>query len=895
MRFIVFLGPSLPLDEARSILDADFRPPCRRGDLEGLASGSIVGLIDGVFHQTEAISPREIVDALRCGVRIFGGSSIGALRAAEVPDVHGVGRVYEMYRDGVIDSDDEVAVAFDPETLLPVTVPLVNVRFALDRLTRSGTVTAETASSILSAAAGLHYTQRTYRVILRACGLLDRLDGEALLGLLNHSDLKADDARLLLEQLAATAAEHRQTDSGAVVGEESVRDGNQPRNRNEMQPVPAHSVGRAVHIWEGGDTLPFPALVLFLKLTGCFDGYAANAVLRLLGREHCEPAENETLQAQRLFQQLCASWGWRTDEEVRVTMRDLGLLADTVTRELSLEIARAARIGELVRTSDERLLEALRHELFVNDLALKRETMRCASLRALADSCPASARGTSDRARVLADLDMDGSKSSVRRRFAEFGVTDDEINQFIVTVSRARDHVSLLCAPAAAPVAAWLNGDRQFGLASAVKAGSELRFSVPIDEALGRALELSRTVGITRIGMIERLSELQGVFVSQVARPAGAWSSSYGSGKSDSKDGAVIGGIMEETEKWAQEQFEGNPTWASCDEMRDEANALDPRQLDLPYDSSYASNATIPWHECFDLVQAATIWVPLATLTPSAGRNNIYFSRRAARVVFSTNGLASAFTLTEAVVHATCEYIERHAARMMELRVENPGLCSLETWPRKIDEESLSDATRTVIEMLRRGGNGAGLWDVTSEIQVPTLLARVAWEGSISVGYATHPNPAVAAHMAILEACQSIAGNIAASREDLTVQARSLGRHERSRPTRQLAEAFWNNDGQPAVRLSDLDGLVATDCYEEFVWIRQRLVRGGASHLVVVNLSRDAIQPASVVRVVIPGLETNNPFHIGPRARAALLPDLVRSRGTRALDTLAAADTGPGG
>src|SRR5688500_13179185 len=96
---IVFLGPSLPAQLARRLLpDGDLRPPIRRGDLDGIAAGAIVGIVDGLFAQTLAISPGEIREAIERGVTVYGAGSMGALRAAEVPAVIGVGRIFEMYR-----------------------------------------------------------------------------------------------------------------------------------------------------------------------------------------------------------------------------------------------------------------------------------------------------------------------------------------------------------------------------------------------------------------------------------------------------------------------------------------------------------------------------------------------------------------------------------------------------------------------------------------------------------------------------------------------------------------------------------------------------------------------------------------------------------------------------
>src|SRR5687767_2156797 len=91
---IVFIGPSLSLDQAKLILpNADYRAPIKRGDLDSIAPGTVVGIIDGVFAQNLAISPGEIREAVDNGVSVYGAASMGALRAAEVSSVAGVGRV----------------------------------------------------------------------------------------------------------------------------------------------------------------------------------------------------------------------------------------------------------------------------------------------------------------------------------------------------------------------------------------------------------------------------------------------------------------------------------------------------------------------------------------------------------------------------------------------------------------------------------------------------------------------------------------------------------------------------------------------------------------------------------------------------------------------------------
>jgi hypothetical protein len=82
----VFLGPTLEKAQACAILDADYYPPARKGDVyRVMASGvKTIILIDGVFHSTPSVWQREILHALEDGIRVVGASSMGALRAAEL-------------------------------------------------------------------------------------------------------------------------------------------------------------------------------------------------------------------------------------------------------------------------------------------------------------------------------------------------------------------------------------------------------------------------------------------------------------------------------------------------------------------------------------------------------------------------------------------------------------------------------------------------------------------------------------------------------------------------------------------------------------------------------------------------------------------------------------------
>lgn len=205
----VFVGPSAHATDRATSSGITWRPPIRRGDLAALPPHvRTVGIVDGEFDQSLAVAPREILALLACGVEVFGGSSMGALRAAELREfgMRGVGRIFEMYRDEEVEADDEVAIVFDPETLRPLTEPLVNVRCAVACAERAGWLAANVAAAIIAAARALPYRARTYRRILSDAGAALGSDISALAPSLDQHDQKRLDALLLFREVAGSGA-----------------------------------------------------------------------------------------------------------------------------------------------------------------------------------------------------------------------------------------------------------------------------------------------------------------------------------------------------------------------------------------------------------------------------------------------------------------------------------------------------------------------------------------------------------------------------------------------------------------------------------------------------------------------------------------------------------------
>jgi TfuA protein len=196
----IFLGPSLDVAVARSILDAVYLPPVKRGDLY-LLTGDIctVGIVDGEFFQSLSVSPKEVMTLLEHGMKVFGGSSMGALRAVEMSQygMVGVGKIFEMYRDGEIDADDEVAMTYDPSTYRVTSEPLVNIRCALRAAVDLRVLEQSEADEILQVTGHRYFPDRSYLCAFERCPRFEAFVKE------KRPNQKRDDAIQLLKTIAA--------------------------------------------------------------------------------------------------------------------------------------------------------------------------------------------------------------------------------------------------------------------------------------------------------------------------------------------------------------------------------------------------------------------------------------------------------------------------------------------------------------------------------------------------------------------------------------------------------------------------------------------------------------------------------------------------------------------
>lgn len=217
MSAVIFLGPTLPIDDAQRELDALYLPPAAQGDVYRaiLRKPQAIGIVDGYFERVPAVWHKEILWAMTRGVHVFGAASMGALRAAELAafGMEGIGEIFAAFRDDALEDDDEVAIRHLPAELgyRAQSEAMVNIRWTLARAAGEGVITAATRDSLVRIAKAFFYPNRSYPDLLaRARG--DGCDGAELARLTSwlpggRVDQKREDALAMLRVMRIRLAD----------------------------------------------------------------------------------------------------------------------------------------------------------------------------------------------------------------------------------------------------------------------------------------------------------------------------------------------------------------------------------------------------------------------------------------------------------------------------------------------------------------------------------------------------------------------------------------------------------------------------------------------------------------------------------------------------------------
>jgi hypothetical protein len=210
---IVFAGPSLSGVAKQGWWDSGMllRPPAICGDVTmAVMDGAVsIGVIDGCFETMRAVWHKEILYALSEGVRMFGGASMGALRAAECDCIgmQGVGAIYQHFREGRYVDDADVAVLHGPAELdYPMlTETIADIDSWLGEGVATGVCAAASANRVLERARSIFYKERTRERLAEA--ILAMGEPQALqaieTGWAGNDCLKTRDALAVMAAVAA--------------------------------------------------------------------------------------------------------------------------------------------------------------------------------------------------------------------------------------------------------------------------------------------------------------------------------------------------------------------------------------------------------------------------------------------------------------------------------------------------------------------------------------------------------------------------------------------------------------------------------------------------------------------------------------------------------------------
>jgi ribosomal protein S12 methylthiotransferase accessory factor len=320
---------------------------------------------------------------------------------------------------------------------------------------------------------------------------------------------------------------------------------------------------------------------------------------------------------------------------------------------------------------------------------------------------------------------------------------------------------------------------------------------------------------------------------------------------------ARVSALMEAVERVSAEECPGELRHASLEALLAAGvPAVDPRDFDLPDDSTFSPAVPIRWTRGWELLDGREVWLPV----------DLVISPPAEGVLsqVDSNGLASGSTSLEAIVHALCELIERDAAgqqlfRAMFSEPEEPA-----PPPRGVDLGTLPDSVGPLLERLERADLSLVVADLTTELGVACFKATLVDtahpgpEGPaphLFLGYGAAPHAEVAVRRAITEAVQARAGLIQAARDSHNLIPGGSHAGAWRAGLREL---------EPSARhpFASVPTFESDELLDDLRHLLGRLRQAGCPRVIAVELTRPELG-IPVVRVRVPGL---TPF-LGNRRR----------------------------
>ncbi|MER8072987.1 YcaO-like family protein [Streptomyces sp. NPDC094034] len=370
------------------------------------------------------------------------------------------------------------------------------------------------------------------------------------------------------------------------------------------------------------------------------------------------------------------------------------------------------------------------------------------------------------------------------------------------------------------------------------------------DETLVEYIDVASRVGVTRIADLTGLDAL-GVPVFSAVRPLSR-SLVVSMGKGITGAAAKTSAMMESLETWHAEWVRpsGQPA-AYKDLLAAGEPVVDAPALPCYPEMPFREDEVCSWVQGVDLFTGDSVWVPWEAVSLDLSQGDPVRTG----LLRGSNGLASGNTLTEAVLHAACEVIERDAETLWRADSEY----------RRVRRSTVRDANcRRLLEQFSDAGLDVAVWDITSDTCIPaygcTLIPREVerfWRPvGVHDGYGCHPSPGIALARALTEAAQTRMAYISGSRDDLLPETLSA-----SCDPEFVAQAATELAG-----IDETEGFAdepaPCSLLQEVGMVLAALSRAGARQVVMVDLTIPDLG-VPVVKILVPGFE-------GPAGEAAL-------------------------
>lgn len=398
-------------------------------------------------------------------------------------------------------------------------------------------------------------------------------------------------------------------------------------------------------------------------------------------------------------------------------------------------------------------------------------------------------------------------------------------------------------------------------------------------ETLRRVRPLMPVLGVTRTANITGLDRI-GIPTYSAVMPDTKDVLSVYNGKGATKTDALVGALMEASERFSALRLDQPLHYGSYRELCAVRQVLNPETLILGLHPEYDETRELAWVEGFDLIGQHPILVPAQAVS-------ITFEERFGHPCYTfstTNGLASGNTVEEAVCHALCELIERDAWTIASLlahhlprakrRAAATGAGAappagdeaadeddIERYP-VIDLGGAGALIKGLLNKFRRAGLEPLVKDLTSDTGIPVVLATVVEHVGpefplAHFGLGAHPDAEIAVRRALTEVAQCRAVDIQAVREDISQP--SQPHHPYAAHTKRksrVSKNSWYYKASGARRkLGEMCSYTHGDILDDIQLMLDRLRRAGVRRAVVVNLTKPEIN-IPVVRVLAPGVES---------------------------------------